>query len=67
MSPLPDETQALDPDEAYRRCIYELSQPDPDYRAAQVYATLSLDATLRNMLAELAHLTRAVVVSSRRR
>ena len=67
MSPLPDEVQALDPDEAYQQCLHELAGPHPDYQAAQVYATLSLNATLRDVATQLAHLTRVVVTASRRR
>lgn len=68
MSPFADdEGQALDPDQAQQRCVHELGQPHPDYQAAQVYATLSLDATLREVVTQLAHLTKAVVTASRRR
>lgn len=57
----------LDRSEAYRRCLYELRKAEPDYRAAQVYATLSLEDAIRDMVTELAHLTRSVAVAARRR
>jgi len=43
-----------------------LQQPHPDYQAAQLYATLSLEETMRDV-AQLADLTRKLVVVSRRR
>jgi hypothetical protein len=43
MNPLSDEDLALGPGEAYQRCMQVLARPHPDYRAAQLFATLSLD------------------------
>jgi hypothetical protein len=40
--------------------------PHPDFQAAQLYATLSLEEAVREAVAELAHLTRALVAASRR-
>ncbi len=42
----------------------ELGQPDPNYEAAQLYGTLSLEEALRDVIAQLA---RDLVVASRRR
>jgi hypothetical protein len=58
---------ALDHGEAYRRCIQELLEPEPDYQAAQLYATLSLEETVRDVATQLAELTKALVAASRRR
>jgi hypothetical protein len=52
---------------AYLRCIRELQNPDPDYPAAQIYATLSVEEAIRDLGVQLARLTRALVVASRRR
>ncbi len=57
----------LDHGEAYRRCMQELLKPDPDYQAAQLYATLSLEETVREVATQLAELTKALVAASRRR
>lgn len=35
--------------EAYVRCVQELARPDPDFQAAQVYATLSVEEALRDL------------------
>jgi hypothetical protein len=35
--------------EAYGLCIQELSHEYPDYQAAQVYATLSVEEALRDL------------------
>jgi hypothetical protein len=70
MSPQSDNQDQVDPyerSEAYERCLDELGQPNPDYRVAQLYATLSLEEALRDMIAQLAILTRAVTVASRHR
>ena len=69
MKPLPDpEPQAgLSPGEPYQRCIHELGQPHPDYQAAQLYATLSLEEALRDMIDQLAQVTRELSVVARRR
>jgi hypothetical protein len=68
MSRLPEgEPQAFDPGEAYQRCMRELGRPYPDHEAAQLYATLSLEETLRDVAAQLAQLTKEVVLASRRR
>lgn len=68
MSRLPeDEPQALDPGEAYQRCMRELARPCPDHQAAQLYAILSLEEALRDVAAQLAQLTKEVVLASRRR
>ena len=48
-------------------CILELGQPHPDYQAAQLYATLSLEEALRDMIAQLAQVTRELSVVARRR
>jgi hypothetical protein len=58
---------ALDPGEAYQRCLHELGQPHPDYQAAQLYATLSLEEALRDMTAQLAQMTKTLISGSRRR
>jgi hypothetical protein len=34
---------------AYECCIQELNTEDPDYQAAQVYATLSVEEALRDL------------------
>jgi hypothetical protein len=47
--------------------LQELARDDPDYQAAQVYATLSLNETLREMVDQLAQLTKELVIASRRR
>jgi hypothetical protein len=36
-------------DDARQRCIQELNSEHPDYQAAQVYATLSVEEALRDM------------------
>jgi hypothetical protein len=58
---------ALDHGEAYQRCMQELLEPTPDYQAAQLYATLSLEETVRDVTTRLAELTGALVAASRRR
>jgi len=35
--------------EAYKLCIAELNTEYPDYHAAQVYATLSIEEALRDL------------------
>ena len=60
-------TPVLAPGEAHQRCLRELRQQHPDYSAAQVFATLSLDETLRDIAAKLSDLTRQLVVTSRYR
>jgi hypothetical protein len=68
MSPSPEhEPLALDPGEAYQRCMRELGKPYPDHAAAQLYAVLSLEDTLRELVAQVAQLTKEVVTASRRR
>ena len=47
--------------------MQELGRTHPDYDAAQVYATLSLEETLRAMIAQLSQLNRELAVASRRR
>ncbi len=66
MSPLPDDREALDPGEAYQACVKELHQAHPDYERAQVYATLSLEETLREMCAQVADLAKQITLASRR-
>jgi hypothetical protein len=34
-------------------CLEELNRPGPDYQAAQVYATLSLEEALRDLAATI--------------
>jgi hypothetical protein len=58
---------ALDHGEAYRRCMQELLEPEPDYQAAQLYATLSLEETVGDVATQLADLTKALIAASRRR
>jgi hypothetical protein len=36
-------------DDAYRLCVQELSREHPDYQAAQVFATLSVEEALRDL------------------
>jgi hypothetical protein len=63
MRHLPDgQPQAVDLDagEAYQRCIHELTQRQPDYQAAQVYATLSLEEAVRDATAQLEELRKAL-------
>jgi hypothetical protein len=68
MNPLSDgEDLALGPGEAYQRCMQVLAKPHPDYRAAQLFATLSLEETMRDAVAQLAQLTKELVIASRRR
>ena len=43
--------------EAYQRCLEELGHTDPDFRAAQVYATLSVEEALRDLMAQLTRMT----------
>ena len=62
-----DESQQLARGEAHQRCMHELGRPHPDYEAAQVFATLSLEEAVRDAIAELAHLARSVTVATRRR
>jgi hypothetical protein len=57
----------LDAGEAYQRCIQELAELNPDYQAAQLFATLSLEETVRGVAAQLAELTKALTAASRRR
>ena len=57
---------SLPGNKAYQRRMQELSRPHPDYQAAQLYATLSLEEALRDMITQLAKLTREITVSSRR-
>jgi hypothetical protein len=67
-SPSDYEPQAArNPGEARQCCLLELSQPDPNYGAAQVYATLSLEEAVRDVVAELAHLARELASASRHR
>jgi len=48
MNPSPDnEGRALGPGEAYRRCVAEMRKAYPDPARAQLYATLSVEETLR--------------------
>jgi hypothetical protein len=47
--------------------VIEAAAKSPDYQLAQLYATLSLDETLRKMIGQLSRLTRSVTVASRRR
>jgi hypothetical protein len=46
--------------EAYDKCLEELQPPHPDYAAAQVYALLSLDETLRRIARQLEGLAEQV-------
>ena len=59
MSALQGEPRALEPGEAYQRCLRELGNPHPDWQAAHVYATLSLEETLRDVVARLVEATLA--------
>ena len=47
-----DDPPALGTAEAYRQCVRELHRPHPDYQRAQVFATLALEETLREVAAE---------------
>lgn len=70
MRHLPDgqpQAVGLDRGEAYQRCMHELGQPHPDYQAAQLYATLSLEEALRDMITQLSQMTRVLVSGARRR
>ncbi len=60
---MPTKPQAvgLDRGEAYQRCMHELGQPHPDYQAAQLYATLSLEEALRDVINQLSQMTRALI------
>lgn len=58
---------ALEPGEAHQRCLRELQQAEPNYQAAQIYAALSLEETVRNLTTAIDHLNRSVTVASRRR
>jgi hypothetical protein len=54
MSSLPDgDPKVLAPGEAYQRCMHAIGRPHPDYEAAHLYATLSLEETLRDVVAQL--------------
>ena len=53
----------LGPGEAHQRCLDELNRPYPDYQAAQLYATLSLQEAVRDVAKQLAELTTALVSS----
>ncbi len=44
----------------------ELHQAHPDYERAQVYATLNLEETLREISAQVAELAKQIVLASRR-
>jgi hypothetical protein len=67
MSSLPDDApQPLDHGEAYQRCMRELRKPYPDYTCAQLYATLSMEETLRDVVAQVAELARQITLASRR-
>jgi len=66
MSQLPDDREALDPGEAYQACVKELHQAHPDYERAQVYATLGLEETLREVAGQVAELARQITLASRR-
>ena len=67
MNSLPDnEPQALKPGEAYQRCNHELSRPYPNHEAARLYATLSLEETLRDVVAQLAQLDKTLASGSDR-
>ena len=67
MSPLPDGVpQPLGPGEEYQRCMGEICKPYPDYQRAQLYATLSTEETLRDLLAQVAELIRQITLESRR-
>lgn len=39
--------------EALEYCLQELNREDPDYQAAQVYATLSVEEALRDLAAAI--------------
>ena len=67
MSPLPDDApQPLDPGEVYQRCMRELGKPYPDYVCAQLYPTLSVEQTLRDVAAQLAGLAHQITLASGR-
>jgi hypothetical protein len=59
-------TRVLDPGEPYQRCMHELRQQHPDYQAAQLYATLSVEEALRALISQLADMTKQLVVASKR-
>jgi hypothetical protein len=61
------EQQRLAHREAFQLCVRELEKPQPDYQAAQIFATLSLEEAVRDAISELARLARAISVASRRR
>jgi hypothetical protein len=62
----PGRAQPLGPGEAYQRCMRELAKPYPDYGHARLYATLSMEQTLRDMVAQMAELARQITLASRR-
>lgn len=47
----------------YRLCMDELSQADPDFQAAQVYAILSLEEAVREMAKALARMSDRLVAA----
>jgi hypothetical protein len=40
-------------DDAYQLCVQELNRDHPDYLAAQIYATLSVEEALRDLAAAI--------------
>lgn len=66
MSPLLDQQDTLGPGEAYQRCMQELGKPYPDHERPHLYATLSVEETLRDVVAQLVELTKQIGLASRR-
>jgi hypothetical protein len=64
-----DDTEQQEPAhrDAFQLCIRELEKPQPDYQAAQVFATLSLEEAVRDVISEFGRLARTISVVSRRR
>ena len=62
-----DDRRGLETSEAYLRCIQALDPVRPDYEAAQVYAVLALEDSLRQVVAQFAELGGQINGASRRR
>jgi hypothetical protein len=60
-----DQAQALAPGEAYQRCMQELGKPYPDHQRAQLYATLSVEETLREVVAQIGDVAEQIRLASR--
>jgi len=67
MSSLSDqERDGLEPGEAYKRCVQALDPVRPDYEAARVYAILTLEESVREVVTQLAELGGQIDRASRR-